>query len=55
LIILELPANSEVHFLVGFANNGQKDLTIDLMDASFRYAMDFSFHLQNVRSFLIFV
>jgi len=44
---LELPAGKEVHFLVGFANRGKKDFHIDTMDASFRYAQDFSFHLQN--------
>jgi translocon-associated protein subunit alpha len=36
-----------VSFLVGFANKGQKVLTIESMEASFRYAMDFSYHLQN--------
>jgi len=44
---LELPAGKEVHFLVGFANKGTKDYVVDSMDASFRYAQDFSFHLQN--------
>jgi translocon-associated protein subunit alpha len=44
---LELPAGREVHFLVGFANKGTKDFIVDSMDASFRYAQDFSFHLQN--------
>ncbi|XP_053207255.1 translocon-associated protein subunit alpha-like [Panonychus citri] len=44
---LELPANSDAHFLVGFANRGQKDFIIETMDASFRYAMDFNFHIQN--------
>ncbi|CAG2107667.1 unnamed protein product [Medioppia subpectinata] len=43
----ELPAGKEVHFLVGFANKGTKDYVVDSMDASFRYAQDFSFHLQN--------
>jgi len=44
---LELPAGRDVHFLVGFANKGSKDFIVDSMDASFRYAQDFSFHLQN--------
>jgi len=44
---LELPAGKDVSFLVGFANKGQKVLTIESMEASFRYAMDFSYHLQN--------
>jgi len=42
-----LPAGKDVHFLVGFANRGKKEFIIDTMDASFRYAQDFSFHLQN--------
>jgi len=45
--VLELPAGKEVHFLVGFANKGTKEYVVDSMDASFRYAQDFSFHLQN--------
>ncbi|XP_074593000.1 signal sequence receptor subunit 1 l(1)G0320 isoform X2 [Brevipalpus obovatus] len=44
---LDLPAGSDVHFLVGFVNRGSKDFVLETMDASFRYAMDFSFHLQN--------
>jgi len=44
---LELPAGKDVSFLVGFTNKGQKDLVVDTMEASFRYAMDFNFHLQN--------
>jgi len=44
---LELPAGKDVHFLVGFKNKGTKDFNVETMDASFRYAMDFSFHLQN--------
>jgi len=43
----ELPAGKDVSFLVGFANKGTKDFTINSMEASFRYAMDFSYHLQN--------
>jgi translocon-associated protein subunit alpha len=44
---LELPAGKDVNFLVSFANKGKKDFTVDSMEASFRYAMDFSYHLQN--------
>jgi len=44
---LDLPAGKDVQFLVGFANKGKKDLTVDMLEASFRYAMDFSYHLQN--------
>ena len=45
----ELPAAKDVSFLVGFKNKGKSNMVVDSMDASFRYAMDFSFHLQNVR------
>lgn len=45
---LELPAGKDVAFLVGFRNKGQQDFVVDAMEASFRYAMDFSFHLQNL-------
>lgn len=44
---LELPAGKDVHFLVGFANKGNREMFVETMDASFRYAMDFSYHLQN--------
>ncbi|KFM79028.1 Translocon-associated protein subunit alpha, partial [Stegodyphus mimosarum] len=44
---LELPAGKDVHFLVGFANRGSKDFTVEAMDASFRYPLDFTFHIQN--------
>jgi len=33
--------------LVSFANKGSKDFQVESMDASFRYAQDFNFHLQN--------
>lgn len=41
----------EVHFLVGFKNKAQKDFHINTMDASFRYALDFSYTLQNFSSY----
>jgi len=44
---LELPAGKDVHFLVGFANRGSKDFIVEAMDASFRYPLDFTFHIQN--------
>ncbi|RWS30007.1 Translocon-associated protein subunit alpha-like protein [Leptotrombidium deliense] len=47
---LELPAGKEVNFLVGFENKGAQDFVVESMDASFRYAMDFSFHIQNFSS-----
>ncbi len=37
-----------VKFLVGFTNNGEKDFTVETMDASLRYPQDYSFHIQNV-------
>ncbi|KAG8182448.1 hypothetical protein JTE90_012462 [Oedothorax gibbosus] len=45
--VTELPAGRDVHFLVGFANKGNKDLIVESMDASFRYPLDFTFHIQN--------
>ena len=45
---LELPAGKDVAFLVGFRNKGKNDFVVDAMEASFRYAMDFNFHLQNL-------
>ncbi|XP_012264908.1 translocon-associated protein subunit alpha [Athalia rosae] len=44
---LELPAGVLVEFLVGFTNKGEVDFTLDTVDASFRYPMDFNFHIQN--------
>lgn len=43
----ELPAGVLVEFLVGFTNKGEVDFTLDTVDASFRYPMDFNFHIQN--------
>jgi len=43
----QLPAGKDVSFLVGFTNNGKTNFIVESMEASFRYAMDFSFHLQN--------
>ena len=34
-------------FLVGFTNKGKQNFLVQSLEASFRYAMDFSFHLQN--------
>lgn len=44
---LELPAGVPVEFLVGFRNKGDEDFFVDTLDASFRYPMDFNFHIQN--------
>lgn len=46
----EFAIGKEVHFLVGFKNKAQKDFSIHTMDASFRYALDFSYTLQNFTS-----
>lgn len=43
----QLPAGKDVSLLVGFTNQGNVDFLVESMEASFRYAMDFSFHLQN--------
>ncbi|GFQ92205.1 translocon-associated protein subunit alpha [Trichonephila clavata] len=43
----QLPAGKDVHFLVGFCNKGSKDFIVESMDASFRYPLDFTFHIQN--------
>ncbi|KAL1460065.1 hypothetical protein WDU94_012004 [Cyamophila willieti] len=44
---LDLPAGSVVEFLVGFANKGRQDFTLDTLDASLRYPMDNNFYIQN--------
>lgn len=47
----EFSIGKEVHFLVGFKNKAQKDFNVNTMDASFRYAQDFSYTLQNFSSY----
>lgn len=47
----EFAIGKEVHFLVGFKNKAQNDFHINTMDASFRYALDFSYTLQNFSSY----
>lgn len=44
---LELPAGQIIEFLVGFTNKGDQDMAVDSMEASLRYPMDFTFHIQN--------
>lgn len=46
-IFSELPAGNLVEFLVGFTNKGESDFILESLDASFRYAMDFNFYIQN--------
>ncbi|KAI1730741.1 translocon-associated protein (TRAP), alpha subunit domain-containing protein [Ditylenchus destructor] len=43
----ELVAGQLVKFLVGFANHGEKDFIVKASEASFRYHMDYSYHIQN--------
>jgi len=44
---LELPAGQIAEFLVGFTNKGDQEMVVDSLEASLRYPMDFTFHLQN--------
>lgn len=44
---VELPAGKIVEFLVGFSNKGDNDFVIESLEASFRYPMDFTYHIQN--------
>jgi len=44
---LELPAGQVVEFLVGFTNKGDSDMLVESLEASLRYPMDFTFHIQN--------
>jgi translocon-associated protein subunit alpha len=46
----ELHAGKKVEFLVGFANKGDSGFTLEHLDSSFRYPMDYSFHIQNFTS-----
>ncbi|CAG7693770.1 unnamed protein product [Allacma fusca] len=43
----ELHAGKLVEFLVGFTNKGSQGFLLETLDASFRYPMDYSFHIQN--------
>jgi len=47
----EFHIGKEVHFLVGFKNKAQKGFQINSMDSSFRYALDYSFILQNFTTY----
>jgi len=51
LNLIELPAGHIVEFLVSFINKGENDFVLETLDASFRYAMDFNFHIQNFSTF----
>eukprot|EP00088_Acartia_fossae_P048337 TRINITY_DN5272_c0_g1_i1.p1 TRINITY_DN5272_c0_g1~~TRINITY_DN5272_c0_g1_i1.p1 ORF type:complete len:198 (+),score=74.82 TRINITY_DN5272_c0_g1_i1:215-808(+) len=44
---MELPAGQITEFLVGFTNKGEDDMIMDHVEASLRYPMDFTYHIQN--------
>jgi len=44
---MELPAGQVTEFLVGFSNTGDQDMVVEALEASLRYPMDFTYHLQN--------
>jgi len=44
---LELPAGQITEFLVGFTNKGDQEMVMDSVEASLRYPMDFTYHIQN--------
>jgi len=44
---MELPAGQITEFLVGFTNKGSDEMIMDSVEASLRYPMDFTYHLQN--------
>jgi len=44
---MELPAGQIVEFLVGFTNKGESEMIVDHVEASLRYPMDFTYHIQN--------
>jgi len=44
---MELPAGQMVELLVGFTNKGEQEMMVDSLEASLRYPMDFTFHIQN--------
>ena len=43
---VELPGGQPVEFLVGFRNKGEQEFVIEHLDASFRYPMDWTYHIQ---------
>jgi len=46
----ELVTSQIVKFLVGFLNKGEKDFVVKHCETSFRYPLDFSYHIQNFSS-----
>jgi len=43
----ELHAGKPVEFLIGFTNKGNQGFILETLDASFRYPMDYTYHIQN--------
>lgn len=43
----DLPAGKSVDFLIGFLNSGLDAFTVESVEASFRYPMDFNYYIQN--------
>lgn len=43
----EMPTNQLIRFLVGVRNRGKMAIALDGVQGSFRYPMDFSYHIQN--------
>ncbi|TKR94541.1 hypothetical protein L596_008812 [Steinernema carpocapsae] len=43
----DLTAGQIVKFLIGFHNKGDKEFIVRFSDTSFRYPMDYSYHVQN--------
>ncbi|CAG0917892.1 unnamed protein product [Notodromas monacha] len=50
LVFEELPAGKPVEIIVGFHNKANYDFIIDSLDASFRFPMDYNYHMQNFSS-----
>lgn len=44
---LDLPGGKPVEFLIGFRNKGPGSFVVQSVEASFRYPMDFNYHIQN--------
>jgi translocon-associated protein subunit alpha len=44
---MELPAGQITEFLIGFTNKGSEDMIVNHVEASLRYPMDFTYHIQN--------
>lgn len=44
---VELPAGKLVEIIVGFHNKANYDFVVDALDASFRFPMDYNYHMQN--------